>query len=79
MGTKGRHYQPIDQTLQVVGKAGFLLESEAESRMVCPGENEVSVQAKGSFIGVKRSGRNQHFVSMQMDAGFSGVKRNGHN
>jgi hypothetical protein len=38
MDTKGQHYQPIDQTLQVVGKAGFLLESTAESSMVCPRE-----------------------------------------
>jgi hypothetical protein len=62
MGTKGRHYQPIDRTHQVVGRAGFLLESGAESRMVYPGENEVSVQADGSLIGVERSGQNLDFV-----------------
>ena len=38
--------------------AGFLLESSVESSMVCPRENEVSVQANASFIGVKGNGRN---------------------
>jgi hypothetical protein len=42
MGTKGRHYRPIHQTLQVVGQGGFLLESGAESSMVCPREIHLS-------------------------------------
>jgi hypothetical protein len=43
---------------QVVGRAGFLVESTAESSMVCPLENAVLEQADASFIGVERSGRN---------------------
>jgi len=43
---------------QVVGKAGFLLESEAESRMVYPGENAVPAQVDACFISTKRNGRN---------------------
>jgi hypothetical protein len=43
---------------QVVGKAGFLVESALESMTVYAGENQVSVQADAGFTGVKRSGRN---------------------
>jgi hypothetical protein len=57
--------------------AGFLVESLTESRMVCPRENEVSVQANISFIGVKRSGRNQDAVPGQANATFIDVMRSG--
>ena len=42
---------------QVVGMAGFLLEFDAESSMVCPRENAVPERANAGSIGDKHSGR----------------------
>jgi hypothetical protein len=64
---------------QVVGRAGFLVESDRESWIVYPGENEVSVQSNVSFIGVKRSGRNQNSVPAQVDTNCTGIKRSDRN
>jgi hypothetical protein len=41
-----------------VGRAGFLVESEVESSMVCPRENAVLEQANAGFVGVERCSRN---------------------
>jgi hypothetical protein len=53
---------------QVVGKAGFLVEFNTDSKTVYPGGNAVSVQLGARFTGVKRSGRNYNSVPVQVDA-----------
>ncbi|NJD34874.1 MAG: hypothetical protein FIA96_08590 [Betaproteobacteria bacterium] len=61
---------------QVVARAGFLVEFAAESGMVYPGENEVSVQASARISGAQRSGRYQKTVPAQVDTRCIGIKHN---